>query len=102
MLTGKQAATTVQPHVLPRHKLALVAERILMMDFTSTQAQAREVASPASHEGGGGVDGGHCDQAPERFTSAHHRWGRQYVPPNSGDPLHRRHTASGVHLLVLV
>jgi hypothetical protein len=54
MLTGKQAATTVQPHVLPRHKLALVAERILMMDFTSTQAQAREVASPASHEGGGG------------------------------------------------
>jgi hypothetical protein len=30
----------------------LEAKRILMVDFASTQAQAKEVAPPASHEGG--------------------------------------------------
>jgi hypothetical protein len=30
----------------------LEAERILMMDFTSTQTQAKEAAPPASREGG--------------------------------------------------
>jgi hypothetical protein len=29
----------------------LEAERILMVDIASTQAQAKEVAPPASHEG---------------------------------------------------
>jgi hypothetical protein len=46
----KQAATAVQPHAPPRHEPTLEAERILIMDFTST-AQAKEVAPPASHEG---------------------------------------------------
>jgi hypothetical protein len=41
----KQAATTVQPHVPPRHESTLEAERILMMDFTSTQPRAKEVAA---------------------------------------------------------
>jgi hypothetical protein len=53
-LAGKQAATTVQLHVSPQHESTLEAERILMMDFASTQAWAKEVAPPASHEGGGG------------------------------------------------
>jgi hypothetical protein len=33
-------------------KPTLEAERILMVDFTSTQAQAKEVALPASQKGG--------------------------------------------------
>jgi hypothetical protein len=33
-----------------------------MMDFTSTQAQAKEVAPPTCREGG--VVGGRCGQAP--------------------------------------
>jgi hypothetical protein len=53
-LTGKQAATAVQSHAPPRHDPALKAERILMVDFASTQAWAKEVAQPASREGGGG------------------------------------------------
>jgi hypothetical protein len=43
-----------------------------MVDFASTQAQAKVVAPPASHEGGG-VGCGHHSQAPECFTSAHSR-----------------------------
>jgi hypothetical protein len=50
-LTGKQAATMVQPHVPPQHEPTLKAERILMVDFTSTQARAKEVAPPTSREG---------------------------------------------------
>jgi hypothetical protein len=46
-LTGKQAATVVQSHVPPRHEPALEAERIQMVDFASTQARGKEVASPA-------------------------------------------------------
>jgi hypothetical protein len=34
------------------HEPTLEAERILMVDFTSTQAQANEVAPTTSHEGG--------------------------------------------------
>jgi hypothetical protein len=37
-LTGKQAATAVQPHVSSRHEPTLKAERILMVEFVSTQA----------------------------------------------------------------
>jgi hypothetical protein len=51
-LTGNQAATMVQSHVPPRHEPMFETERILTMDFTSTQAWAKEVAPPASHEGG--------------------------------------------------
>jgi hypothetical protein len=51
-LTGKQAATAVQPHALPRHEPTLEMERFLMMDFASTQAQAKEVAPLASYEEG--------------------------------------------------
>jgi hypothetical protein len=47
----KQAATAAHPHASPRHKPTLEAERILMVDFASTQAQAKEVAPPASYEG---------------------------------------------------
>jgi hypothetical protein len=50
-LTDKQAATVVQLHVPPRREPMLEAERILMVDFSSTQAQAEEVAPPTSHMG---------------------------------------------------
>jgi hypothetical protein len=40
-----------QPRASPRHEPTLKAERILMMDFTSTQAQAKEVEPSTSHEG---------------------------------------------------
>jgi hypothetical protein len=36
-LTGRQAATVAQPRVSPRHEPALEAERVLMLDFASTQ-----------------------------------------------------------------
>jgi hypothetical protein len=47
----KRAATTVQMHTPPWREPALKAERILMVDFASTQDHAKEVAPPASHEG---------------------------------------------------
>jgi hypothetical protein len=39
-------------HVLPRREPTLKVESILMVDFASTEAQAKEVAPPASREGG--------------------------------------------------
>jgi hypothetical protein len=45
-LAGKQTATTVQPEAPPRHELALKTERILMVDFTPTQAHAKELTLP--------------------------------------------------------
>jgi hypothetical protein len=42
-LIGKEAATAIQSHVPPRSKPTPVVERILMVDFPSTQAQAKEV-----------------------------------------------------------
>jgi hypothetical protein len=51
-LAGKQAATAVQLHALPWHEPALKTERILMVDFGSTQARAKEVAPPANREEG--------------------------------------------------
>jgi hypothetical protein len=36
-LTGKQVATAIQPHVPPRREPTLELERILMVDFPSTQ-----------------------------------------------------------------
>jgi hypothetical protein len=50
----KQAATVVQLHTPPRCEPTHEAERILIVDFTSTQDQVNEVAPPASCEGGGG------------------------------------------------
>jgi hypothetical protein len=52
--TAKQATITFQLHVPPRRVPTHEAERILMVDFASTQAQAKEVAPPASREGGTG------------------------------------------------
>jgi hypothetical protein len=66
-----------------------------MVDFASTQAQAKEVAPPASYEGGHG-------QAPERFSSAHRRRGGQDVPQTRGDSRHHRDATKGVCSLVLV
>jgi hypothetical protein len=43
-LTDGQAAVTDRPCVPPLHKPMLEMERILMVDFTSTQAQAKELA----------------------------------------------------------
>jgi hypothetical protein len=42
-LVGKQAATVVQLHAPPWREPTPEAERILMVDFASTQAQAEEV-----------------------------------------------------------
>jgi hypothetical protein len=47
-----QATTVVQPHVPLWREPTLEAERILMVDFASTQAHGDQVAPPASHEGG--------------------------------------------------
>jgi hypothetical protein len=41
-----------QPRVSPRHELVDEAERVQMVDFTSTQARAKKVSPSASHEGG--------------------------------------------------
>jgi hypothetical protein len=43
----------VQPPASPRHEPTLEAERILMVDITSTPARAKEMAPPTSREGGG-------------------------------------------------
>jgi hypothetical protein len=50
--TGKQAAIAVQPHESSRHEPTPKVEMILMVNFTSTQARAKEVAPPTSSEGG--------------------------------------------------
>jgi hypothetical protein len=47
-LTGRWTATAVQPDAQPRHEPMLEMERILMVDFSSTQAQAKELAPPTS------------------------------------------------------
>jgi hypothetical protein len=49
-LTEKQTATVVQPDTPPRCEPALKTERFLMVDFTSTQAQAKEMAPPVHRE----------------------------------------------------
>jgi hypothetical protein len=51
MLVSKQAATMVQPHTLPWHEPTLKAERILMLDFASSLALAKEAAPPAYRKG---------------------------------------------------
>jgi hypothetical protein len=53
-LVSKQAIMVSQPYEPPRHKPALEAERILMMDLTITRAQSKGVTPAISHEGGGG------------------------------------------------
>jgi hypothetical protein len=47
-LTGKQATTAVQPNTPPRHEPTLEMERVLMVDYASTQAQDKELAHPAN------------------------------------------------------
>jgi hypothetical protein len=78
-------------------------ERILIVDFASTQAWAKGVAPSANREGGGGeADRGRCGQALERLTSTHHRRGGYDVPPAGGVPGHRHCATSGVHPLASV
>jgi hypothetical protein len=45
-LAGKQTATAVQPDAPRRREPALEMGRILMVDSTSTQAHAKELAPP--------------------------------------------------------
>jgi hypothetical protein len=47
-LASKQPAVVDQPHESPRHEPVLEAERILMVDFVSTQARAK-VMNPSSN-----------------------------------------------------
>jgi hypothetical protein len=51
-LTGRQAAAAARPHEQLQHKPMLEAERILMVDFVATQAQAKGAAPSANDEGG--------------------------------------------------
>jgi hypothetical protein len=46
-----QATTVALPHVSPRHEPTLEVERILVVDFASTQDRAKEVAPSTSCEG---------------------------------------------------
>jgi hypothetical protein len=62
-----------------------------MVDFASTQAHTKEVTPPSIREGG--EMGGHYGEAPECFTSTHHRWGGQDVLPTGGDPCHLHHVS---------
>jgi hypothetical protein len=50
-LIGRQATFMAQPHKTPLHESTLKAERILMMDFATTQARAKGVSSYDNHEG---------------------------------------------------
>jgi hypothetical protein len=70
-LAGKQMTVTALPLEPPRPEPAPEAERILMVDFTTTYAWAKGAAPSANFEGGG-VDWGRCDQDPERLTFTHH------------------------------
>jgi hypothetical protein len=58
-----------------------------MVDFTSTKAQAKEVAPPARCEGG--QDEAIIAKPLGRFPYAHRRRGGQEVLPTDGDPRHR-------------
>jgi hypothetical protein len=51
-LTVKQGTIVAQSHEPSRHEPALKAERILMADFTATQARAKGVAPSTNREGG--------------------------------------------------
>jgi hypothetical protein len=51
-IIGKQAAAVAQPHESPQHEPALETKRILMVDFTSTQARAKGVAPSTNREEG--------------------------------------------------
>jgi hypothetical protein len=51
-LIGGQVATTAWPREPPQNEPSLRVERIQMMDFTSTHAQAKGVTSTASREEG--------------------------------------------------
>jgi hypothetical protein len=51
-LIGKQAIVAAQPHEPSRHEPVLEVERILIVDFTTTQARAKGAALSANREGG--------------------------------------------------
>jgi hypothetical protein len=51
-LVGKQTTTKAPSHESPWHEPLLEAERTLIVDFASTHARAKGVASSTSHEGG--------------------------------------------------
>jgi hypothetical protein len=50
-LAGKQATATTQPHEPLWHEPVLEAERIIMVDFTATQAWAKVAAPSDNHKG---------------------------------------------------
>jgi hypothetical protein len=100
-LIGKQVATMVQPPASPRHEPTLEAERILMVDITSTPARAKEMAPPTSREGGG-AGRGHRDQAPKQVTSTHHIPSGQDVLSTGRDLCHCRYATSRIHLMAPV
>jgi hypothetical protein len=58
------------PLTPPWREPAPEAERILMVDFTATQARAKGTAPSANSEGG--PDWGRCDQYSKRLTFTHH------------------------------
>jgi hypothetical protein len=51
-LAGGQATTAAQLRELPRHDPSLWVERILMMDYASTQSLAKGVVPTAGYEDG--------------------------------------------------
>jgi hypothetical protein len=44
-LVVKQTATSIQPNALPQREPVLEMERIILVDFTPTQAQGKELAA---------------------------------------------------------
>jgi hypothetical protein len=88
-----------RPHEPPWREPTLEVERILMVDFTATQARAKGVTPSANHEGGG-ADRGHCGQNSKCFTSTLRQRGGQDAPPTSRDPHNCRYATSRVRLLV--
>jgi hypothetical protein len=95
-----QAATMNQLHVPPQREPTLEAERILMVDVASTQARAKEVAPPASHEGSRSeaTTAKPLSASPPLTTDGVDMMCHQLA----GDSRHHHHVASGVCLLASV
>jgi hypothetical protein len=64
-----------------------------MVDFTSTQAQAKELPLHLTEEGPRLRP---PRKNPQDIASVHHRWGGHDVPSTGRNPCHRRRAASGV------
>jgi hypothetical protein len=99
-LTGKQMMVVTWPHDLPRREPTLEAERILMVDFTATQAQAKGAAPSANREGGQteAVVAKTPSALPPPTTNGVDR----DVPPTGRDPRHRCYVTSKVSPLAQV